>query len=59
MSEPIKTKIPAEFESSVQGGYVDEAGMIVDRTNYPDSPKSQAEINADILTRLAALEGNT
>lgn len=31
MSEPIKTKIPAEFESSVQGGYVAEAGMIVGR----------------------------
>lgn len=57
MSEPIKTKIPAEMEPAAVGGMVTDARYIVDRTNYPDEPKSQAEINADILARLAALEG--
>lgn len=45
MNEPIKTKIPAELESAVKGGYVTEAGQIIDR----GQGLTQSQINEIVL----------
>ena len=54
MAETIK--IAGELESTATGNKVADVANIKDKTK---GDKSQAEINADILARLAALEGNT
>lgn len=61
MAEEIKMPIPARLKNVAVGGHVAGAEDIVDDTNFPDNPKNQAEINAEVNTTLetygSAIEG--
>lgn len=60
MTQKRYTEIPKRQKCiNKEEPYIGGAEDIVDDTNYPEDPKTQAEINADILARLEALEGNT
>lgn len=54
MTEKINP-IPARLKNVAVGGHVAGASDIID----DELGKTQSEINADIIARLEALEGNT